>query len=124
MSEASKQMTSGPGIYFDGLTSAQHPVTVEVAPAALTIRGPDGAIVAEWAYQEIEALSAPDNVLRLGVARSRVLARLEIRDEVLAAAIGGLALPLDRSGRSERRGRIKVVAWSIAATVSLALVAI
>jgi Zn-dependent protease with chaperone function len=53
-----------------------------------------------------------------------VLARLEIRDEALAAAIGDLALPLDRSGRSERRGRIKVVAWSIAATVSLVLVAI
>jgi hypothetical protein len=63
-------------------------------------------------------------VLRLGVARSRVLARLEIRDEALAAASGNLALPLDRSGRSERRGRIKFVAWSVAATVSLVLVAI
>lgn len=117
-------MTTGPGIYYDGVTSAQHEVTVEVAPAALTIRRGDGTVVAEWAYQEIEALSAPDQVLRLGVTRSRVLARLEIHDQALAAAIGALSLPLDRSGRSERRGRVKVVAWSIAATVSLVLVAI
>src|SRR5438445_10810524 len=108
-------ITSGPGSYFDGVTSAQHPVTVELAPVALKIQGPDGAIIAEWSYGEIEALSAPDNVLRLGRARSPLLARLEIRDAALAAAIDDLSIPLDRSGKSERRSRAKVVAWSIAA---------
>ena len=106
------------------MTSAQHQVTVELAPAALKIHGPDGAVIAEWSYGEIEALSAPDDVLRLGLARSPVLARLEIRDAALAAAIDELSIPVDRSGKSERRGRAKVVAWSIAAAVSLLLVAI
>ncbi|MEA2905079.1 MAG: hypothetical protein QOI12_2466 [Alphaproteobacteria bacterium] len=115
---------SGPGIYFDGVTSARHDVTVELAPAALTIRAADGSILAEWPYAEIEALSAPEGVLRIGRRRSPVLARLEVTDPQLAAAIDELSIPIDRSGLTERRGRMKVVAWSVAATVSLILVAV
>ena len=35
---------SGAGVYYDGVTSAQHPVTVEVAPATLLVRGSDGVL--------------------------------------------------------------------------------
>jgi Zn-dependent protease with chaperone function len=115
---------SGQAIYFDGATSARHEVTVELAPAALRIHAADGGLIAEWPYAELEALSAPDSVLRLGRIHSPVLARLEVRDQALAAAIDGLSIPVDRSGRTERRGRVKVVAWSVAATLSLLLVAI
>jgi Zn-dependent protease with chaperone function len=117
-------ITSGPGIYFDGVTSAQHQVTVELAPAGLQIRSSNDAVLAQWGYGEIEARSAPDNVLRIGLACSPVLARLEIRDAALAAAIDDHSIPVDRSGKTERRGRAKVVAWSIAAVVSLLLVAV
>jgi len=116
--------TSGQAIYYDGVTSAQHRVTVELSPAALVIRDADGTILDQWAYDAIEQKSAPDNVLRLGRAGSDKLARLEIRDGHLAAAIDELSIPIDRSGRSERRARAKVVAWSVAATISLLLVAI
>jgi Zn-dependent protease with chaperone function len=115
---------SGKAIYFDGVTSAQHDVTVEVAPAALVIRAPDGTLLAQWAYDRIEAKSAPDNVLRVGPPGGDVLARLEVRDPQLAAAIDDLSIPIDRSGKTERRARFKVAAWSIAATVSLFLMAV
>ena len=63
-------------------------------------------------------------MLRLGQAGNPILARLEIRDPRLATAIDELSTPIDRSGRVERRDRAKVIGWSIAATVSLMLVAV
>jgi Zn-dependent protease with chaperone function len=63
-------------------------------------------------------------VLRLGRAGSPVLARLEIKDADLAAAIDERSEPVDRSGRIDRRLRSKVIFWSIAATGSLLLLAV
>ena len=115
---------SGAGIFYDGITAARHNVTVEPDPAALRIRAADGTTVAEWRYDEIETLSAPEGVLRIGRARNPVLARLEVRDAALAAAIDDLSIPVDRSGRSERRMQRKVVFWSLAATTSLLIVTV
>ncbi len=69
-------------------------------------------------------MSAPESVLRLGRANSPGLARLEIRDPALAAAIDDRTATVDRSGATERRNRKRVVVWTIAATVSLVLVAL
>jgi Zn-dependent protease with chaperone function len=114
---------SGTGIFYDGVISARHEVTVDVAPAALRIRAAD-TVLAEWPYDEIETLSAPEGVLRIGRVRNPALARLEVRDPALAAAIDDLSIPVDRSGRSERRMQRKVVFWSLAATTSLVIVAV
>jgi Zn-dependent protease with chaperone function len=116
--------TSGPGIFFDGATTARHDVTVELAPDVLRTKAADGRVLAEWPYDQLETLSSPDDVLRLGKFGNPVLARLEVHDPQLAAAIDELSLPVDRSGRSERRMRTKVIFWSLAATASLLLVAI
>jgi Peptidase family M48 len=78
---------SGAGIFYDGVTTARYNVIVDPDPAALRIRAADGSTVAEWPYDEIETLSAPEGVLRIGRARNPVLARLEVRDPALAAAI-------------------------------------
>ncbi len=102
-------MTTGHGIFFDGVTSARREVAVELAPQALRISASDGTVLAEWPYQALETLSARDNVLRLGKAGSPVLARLEVRDPQLAAAIDERSLPVDRSRRGERRMRTKVI---------------
>src|SRR5205085_5904656 len=59
-----------------------------------------------------------------GRAGARSLARLEVRDPALAAAIDEASVPVDRSGASERRSRLKVIGWSIAAVVSLVLGAV
>jgi Zn-dependent protease with chaperone function len=116
--------TSGRGIFFDGMTSVRREVTVELEPQALGIRARDGTVLAEWSYDQLEKLSAPDGVLRLGKDGNSVLARLEVRDPQLAAAIDDRSLPIDRSGRNERRTQTKVIVWSLAATASLILVGV
>jgi Zn-dependent protease with chaperone function len=115
---------SGHGVFFDGATTARQNVTVELAPDAVVVRAADGTVRAEWRYDELETMSGPADVLRLGRAGDSGLARLEIQDPQLAAAIDDRSLPVDRSGRSERRMRAKVIFWSLAATASLLLVAI
>jgi Zn-dependent protease with chaperone function len=114
----------GRGIFFDGVTTARHDVVVELAPRTLQVHGVDGSVLAQWSYDELETLSSPDDVLRLGRAGNALLARLEIKDPQLAAAIDERSLPVDRTGRIERRLRTKVIFWSAAATASLILVAV
>ena len=116
--------TSGAAIYFDGATSARHDVTVELTSATLRVSGADGVVLADWTYPEIETLSAPDGVLRIGRAGSAVLARLEVRDPALITAIDDRCVTIDGTGRTERRMRRKVVFWSFAAAASLVLVAV
>src|SRR5947207_11984152 len=117
-------MVTSAGIFFDGMTSTRHDVMVEAAPDQLRVRGGDGTLLAEWPYNELQALFASNDVLRLGRVGSPILARLEVRDPALAAEIDRLAVTLDRTGATERRSRRKVVAWTLAACVSLVLVAI
>jgi Zn-dependent protease with chaperone function len=115
---------SGRGIFFDGLTTRRHDAVIELAPRALRVHGTDGGVLAEWPYDAIETLSSPDDVMRLGRAGNAVLARLEIKDPHLAAAIDERSMPVERTRRVERRLRTKVIFWSLAATASLILVAV
>jgi Zn-dependent protease with chaperone function len=117
-------VTSGPGVYYDGTTSTRHEVSVELDRVGVLVRAAEGHLFARWRYGELEHLSGPDGMLRLGRLGNPVLARLEIRDATLAAAIDELAATVDRTGATERRGRTKVVAWSVAAVLSLVLVGI
>ena len=111
------------GIYFDGHSSVRRDVTVALAADALEISAPDGEVTARWPYAEIEALSAPDGLLRVA-PKGGGLARLEVRDPALMAAIDDRAGGIDRTGAADRRARRKVVFWSLAAVASLALVAV
>ena len=111
---------SGTGIYFDGATSARRAVLVELANDGVMIHDAENRdMLARWPYGELDHLTAPEGVLRLGWAGSRKLARLEVRDSTLAHAIDDRSLPVDRSGGVARRGRLKVIGWSLAATASL-----
>jgi Zn-dependent protease with chaperone function len=114
----------GPGIYFDGKTSARHHVEVEVLADELEIRSVQGRLLTLWRYTELEHLSAPENVLRLGLYKNPVLARLEVRDPVIAHAIDEKSLSIDRTGAIGRRARLRVVAWSAAAMIVLVLAAV
>lgn len=116
-------MNSGTGVYFDGVTSARHDVVVMLAPSELQITSRDGHLFAMWPYEEIEGLSAPDTMLRLGRRGSATLARLEILDPAFAAEIDARASLVDRTESTQRRQRARVVGWSVAATASLLLVA-
>jgi Zn-dependent protease with chaperone function len=111
---------AGTGIFFDGVTSARRPVLVELSSDGVVVRDAEERdMLVRWPYGELDQLAAPEGVLRLGRAGARSLARLEVRDPALAAAIDEASVPVDRSGATERRIRLKVVAWSLAATVSL-----
>lgn len=121
--EVTGAMTSGAGIYFDGSTSLRHDAVVTLGSSSLQIAGHDGRLLAQWPYDEIEGLAAPDTMLRLGRRGSALLERLEILDPQFAASIDTRAHNVDRTGTRQRRQRASVIGWSVAATVSLLLVA-
>ena len=79
-------MQSGAGIFFDGQTSARHDVVVTLGAASLQIADREGHILADWPYDELEPLTAPETVLRVGRRGNAVLERLEIFDPVFAHA--------------------------------------
>ena len=112
--------------YFDGVTSKRHDVIVETAANSLRIINDESEpyLVDEWNYADLRARSAPEGILRLGRRGEAALARLEVRDAALAAAIGERAPSLDRGGAADRRLRQRVVVLSLAAIASLVLTAI
>jgi Zn-dependent protease with chaperone function len=110
--------------FFDGATSARHDVVLDLAPAALRMLSTSGEVLAEWPYNEIERLSAPSDILRIGRKGSDALARLEVRDPALITVIGSHASGVDPGAVIERHDRMRVVAWSLAAAVSLVLLGI
>ncbi|MGA9002940.1 MAG: M48 family metallopeptidase [Pseudolabrys sp.] len=116
-------MNSGAGTYFDGVTSARRDVVVGLVTGGLQISDRDGHLWAQWAYDELEELAAPDNLLRLGRRGSATLERLEIRDPAFAAEIDARSAHVDRTGALQRSQRMRVIGWSIGATASLLLVA-
>jgi len=126
----------GVAVYFDGTSSARNDVAVEAGAAGLRIlagAGPDrknaqdrvhDRVLDEWSYADLQRMSAPDGVLRLGRRGETLLARLEIRDPRLAATIEDRAAALDRGGAAERRLRRKVAALGFAAAASLSVTAV
>ncbi len=135
VSAAASAPLQGPAIYFDGICSRRNDVIVELAAAGLRITAAHGVghdigdgvgsrLIDEWAYADLRRVPARDGLLRLGRSGETVLARLEIRDADLAAAIEDCASTLDRGGVAERALRRKIVALSFAAGVSLVLTAI
>ena len=89
----------------------------------MQIAAADGQPLAEWRYDDIVELAAPDNVLRLGRRGGALLERLEVFDAPFAALLDERAGYVDRTGALQRRERLKVVGWSLAATASLLAVA-
>jgi predicted Zn-dependent protease len=116
--------TVGAGIFFDGLTSARHPVAVEIGTDGVEISAPSGGLLAAWRFSEIATLATPKGVLRLGRTNSKEAARLEIRDTALATELMGRAKRLGRGGLTDRRTRYKVAGLGIVAVVSLVASAI
>jgi Zn-dependent protease with chaperone function len=113
---------SGPGAYFDGLTSALHDVTVELALDGLVLRDAAGQLIDRWPYLELKSFNAPVQMLRIGLRNSDRLARLEIEDPDIADAIDLACPDIDRSGATDRAERRRAIVWSFAAACSLVAV--
>jgi Zn-dependent protease with chaperone function len=115
----------GEAFYFDGITSKRHDVIVEAAASALRIIDDSQShVVDAWNYADLRARSSPEGVMRLGRRGEVALARLEVRDAALAAAIDERAPALDRGGAADRRLRQRVVVLSLAAIASVVLTAV
>jgi Zn-dependent protease with chaperone function len=114
---------SGPATYFDGVTSGRHAVTVTCTPSGIELTDAAGNPIAVWPYDRLTHRNAPAHLFRLGLRDSDRLERLEIDDNNLAHAIDLACPDIDRTDASARTERHGAVGWSLAAVVSLLLVA-
>lgn len=111
--------TSGPAVYFDGVSSRRRTVTLRCSDR-LEIEE-DGQAVAAWAYADIRRADSPTGVLRLSSLTAPALARLEVRDEALAAELVSRCASID-DHMIGRRGVAAIVGWSLAAAASIVAV--
>jgi Zn-dependent protease with chaperone function len=114
---------AGAGIYFDGRVGARRAVSLELEAANLVVRGNEEEILARWSYGEMTPVAAPAGLLRLARGTQRPFARVEVRDQALAAAIEARRSAAQNPAR-RRPGTPVVVAASLAAVLALAAGAI
>ena len=109
---------ASPGIFYDGASSRRH-------HAQLTLNdrleiSENGAAVANWPFSDIRRADGATGILRLSCVSAPALARLEIRDAALAAALIARCPHLDDD--AGRRGVAAIIGWSMAAAVSIVAV--
>ena len=90
---SSKPPPDGSANYFDGMSSRRRAVTLRLADR-LEI-SEDEQTLAAWAYADIRRADSPAGMLRVSCLTAPALARLEVRDTVLA---GRTRFPLRRDG--------------------------
>lgn len=107
-------------VFFDGLSNRKRMVTLRLADSLELIEA--GEPVASWPYAGIRRAEGASGFLRLRLEPVNSLARLEIRDAVLAEAVAARSVNLDAGSG---KGHVKhVVFWSLSAAVSIVLVAV
>ncbi|GEP08334.1 M48 family metallopeptidase [Methylobacterium gnaphalii] len=106
------------GTFFDGLSARPHPVTLRLG-SRLEITG--SGIREDWRLYDIRASETEPPTMRLALAGSPT--RVEFTDEALSLGIEARCpdLRIDDEGRG---GMLRLVLWSIAAGISVLLVAI
>jgi Zn-dependent protease with chaperone function len=117
--EETPREAPGTVVFFDGQLSRRRIVSL-VFGDALEIRE-EGAAPVHWAYDDIRRADSPSGMLRVNCLSAPPLARLEIRDTGLAAALVARCPRLHES-RLDGRATLKIVGWSVAAVVSIVLV--
>ena len=106
-------------IYFDGTSNRKRNVTLRLSDALEIVE--DGAVIATWPYDDVRRADGR-KALRLQCVSALPLARLEISDPAAAASIAARCPKLETGRGTTQTGRI--VAWSLAAAVSIVLVTI
>jgi Zn-dependent protease with chaperone function len=114
---------TGTAVYFDGITSARHEVTIDLADKGVVIRDRDGSIIDKWSYPRLKHLNAPGHIFRIGLRKCVCLSRLDIADHDLAHEIDLACPDIDRTGASARAAKRQAMGWSFGAAISLLLVA-
>jgi predicted Zn-dependent protease len=109
----------GTAIYFDGKSSRRRPVTLTFGDRLELRESPEP--VTEWNYAEIRRADGPAGTLRVTSLAAPALARLEIRDAVVAAELASRCAHLDDNFPG-RHGVAAIVGWSVAAAASIVAV--
>src|SRR2546421_6997447 len=106
-------------MFFDGVSSRRRQVALTVSDALEILE--EGGTPVVWPYADIRRADSPAGILRLACASAPPLARLDIRDALLASDVTARCVRLDEH-QTSRRGVAKIVGWSMAAAVSLGCV--
>ena len=119
-SESSSTLQPGSGaIFYDGTSSRRHEVRPVLEDQLEIIEG--DANLATWPLSDIRRADAAAGILRLSCLTGPSLARLEIRDAAVAAALISTCPHLN-AGVAGRHGVGAIVGWSVAAAISIVAV--
>lgn len=110
----------GTGVFYDGKSNKRRNVTLRLGPT-LEIREGD-SLLASWPWDWIRRADSPKSELRLRCGNGEQLARLDIQDASFAQRIEPRCPRLDVEDASGRHSTIRIVGWSLAAVVSIAMV--
>jgi len=113
---SSKPPPDGSANYFDGMSSRRRAVTLRLADRLEILE--DEQTLAAWAYADIRRADSPAGMLRVSCLTAPALARLEVRDAVLAGQLVSRCAGMD-DDIPGRRGVAAIIGWSLAATVSI-----
>jgi Zn-dependent protease with chaperone function len=105
-------------VFYDGESARRRTVSVEITASSLDLHE-DSERIASWSLDEVRRRDAPADILRLTRGGGSSLARLDIADPQVQAAIRLHCRNLDDTVHRERTGRI--LFWSAAATISILL---
>ncbi|MGY3484468.1 Zn-dependent protease with chaperone function [Bradyrhizobium sp. USDA 4011] len=120
VSQANSAAPPVPGaVFFDGASNRRRIVALELSDALEIREG--GELLARWAFADIRRADSPSGLLRLSCLTAPALARLEIRDAQLTAALVARCDRLEQD-LPNRKGVAGIVGWSLAAAVSIVLV--
>jgi Zn-dependent protease with chaperone function len=106
-------------VFYDGTSSRRRQVRLAFKDQ-LEINEGEAALAA-WRYPDIRRADGVVGILRVSCVSGPSLARLEIRDAALAAALISHCPHLD-DGVAGRHGVGAIVGWSVAAAISIAAV--
>lgn len=106
-------------VFYDGQSSQRHPVRLAFKDLLEVSEGE--AVLATWPFADIRRAEGGAGILRLSCLTGPSLARLEIRDVSVAAALISQCPDLD-DGVAGRHGIRLIVGWSVAAAISIVAV--
>jgi predicted Zn-dependent protease len=119
--EAAPRESPGSAIYFDGRSSRRRTVSLALNDA-LEMRE-EGAAPVLWVYEDIRQADSPPGMLRVNCLSAPPLARLDIRDAGIAAALVARC-PRLRENDLNGRAIARIVGWSLAAVISIVVVVV
>jgi Zn-dependent protease with chaperone function len=116
-----QDVQEGAAVYFDGASSRKHQVTLRFGASLDIVH--DGVVVASWPFEAIRRVDGPTGRLRLACKSAAPLARIEVDDPGVMAAVTARSTALD-ADRGGPRQTLRIVGWSAAAICSIILIAI